>query len=260
MDSMRFKDAARYVYDGEKFKREIVKLTEEIWPDLTVDEAYLIQKEVLRLREADGQSLYAPKMGLTSKAKWDQMGVDSPIVGYIFDDMLEKKGTISLSDYIHPKIEPEIAFVMKQELSGDVTVEDVLKNTDYVLSCAEVIDSRYLNFDFTLTDVIADNTSASGAIFGIEKFTVDQLDLVTEKVAIKVNGKLAVEGSGRDVLGHPALAIVELAKHLAKVGKPVPTGVPIMTGGMSSAVLLEVGDDVEIVYSTLETIQFKVID
>ncbi|MGO4927360.1 hypothetical protein ACTQ45_02280 [Fundicoccus sp. Sow4_D5] len=94
MDSMRFKDAARYVYDGEKFKREIVKLTEEIWPDLTVDEAYLIQKEVLRLREADGQSLYAPKMGLTSKAKWDQMGVDSPIVGYIFGDMLEKKGRL----------------------------------------------------------------------------------------------------------------------------------------------------------------------
>lgn len=259
MKPINIKEAAQYVYDGEKFKHEIVKLTQEKWQDLTVETAYQIQKEVLNLRQADGYRLLAPKMGLTSKAKWEQMGVDSPIVGYVFEDMVEKGETIKLSDYIHPKIEAEIAFVMKEELSGDVTVEQVLQSTDYVLSCAEVIDSRYLNFDFTLTDVIADNTSASGALFGTQKFSVDQLDLLTEKVVIKVNGEQKVEGSGADVLGHPALAIVELAKHLAKEAKAVPTGVPIMTGGMSSAVLLEAGDEVEIIYSTLETLQFKVI-
>lgn len=259
VESLKIKEAAQYVYAGEKNKREIVKLTQEQWPDLSVETAYQIQQAVINLRQADGHHVFAPKMGLTSKAKWEQMGVDSPIVGYVFDDMLETKAEIKVSDYIHPKIEPEIAFVMKEELSGDVTLEEVLAHTDYVLSAAEVIDSRYLNFDFTLTDVIADNTSASGTIFGQEKFSVASLDLAAEKVVIKVNGDVKVEGSGADVLGHPALAIVELAKHLAKEGKSVPTGVPIMTGGMSSAVLLEAGDEVEIVYTNLETIQFKVL-
>lgn len=260
MNPLKIKEAAQYVYNGEKFKREIIKLTQEQLPDLTVETAYLIQKDVINLREADGHNIFAPKMGLTSKAKWKQMGVDSPIVGYIFEDMIEDKGIIKLSDYIHPKIEPEIAFVMKNEISGDVTLEEVLESTDYVLSCAEVIDSRYVNFDFTLTDVIADNTSASGAIFGTKPFTIKQLDLVGETVKIKVNGKQKAEGTGAAVLGHPALAIVELAKHLAKERKAVPIGVPIMTGGMSSAVLLEAGDEVEIIYSKLESIQFKVID
>lgn len=251
-------EAAQYVYHGEKYKHEIVKLTDDKWPNLTVKEAYQIQKEVLKLREADGHTIYAPKMGLTSKAKWEQMGVDSPIVGYVFKDMLEENFTVKVSDYIHPRIEPEISFVMKNEISGDVTIEEVLENTDYILSSAEVIDSRYLNFDFTLTDVIADNTSASGAVFGVEKYPVEQLDLVTEKAVFKLNGEVVVEGTGEAVLGHPALAIVELAKHLAKEGKTVPTGVPIMTGGMTSAVLIKPGDEVEISYTNLETIKIKV--
>ena len=111
-------EAAQYVYHGEKYKHEIVKLTADKWPNLTVEEAYQIQNEVLKLREADGHTIYAPKMGLTSKAKWEQMGVDSPIVGYVFKDMLEENFTVKVSDYIHPKIEPEISFVMKNEISG----------------------------------------------------------------------------------------------------------------------------------------------
>lgn len=121
-----------------------------------------------------------------------------------------------------------------------------------------MLDSRYLNFDFTLTDVITDNTSASGAVFGVEKYPVEQLDLVTEKAVFKLNGEVVVEGTGEAVLGHPALAIVELAKHLAKEGKTVPTGVNIMTGGMTSAVLIKPGDEVEISYTNLETIKIKV--
>lgn len=257
--SVKISEAAQYVYNGEKFKQEIVKLTQDKWPDLSIEDAYRIQKAVLNLRQADGYKLYAPKMGLTSKAKWQQMGVDSPIVGYLFEDMLEHEATIKVSEYIHPKIEPEIAFVLKEEVSGNATIEEVLQKTDYLLSCAEIIDSRYLNFDFTLTDVIADNTSASGAIFGKIKTSVEQLDLVAETVVIKVNGVEVVSGSGLDVLGHPASAIVELAKHLSKEGKSVPVGLPIMTGGMSAAVPLVAGDEIEIEYANLERLKINVI-
>lgn len=259
MEKNKILEIAKYVYDAEKNKYEVAKITEELFPNLNAEDAYLIQNEVIKLRERDGHNVFAPKMGLTSKAKWDQMGVDSPIVGYIFDDMIEEGNTINVLDYIHPKIEPEIAIVLKNEISGlDLTIEDVLKNTDYVLSCAEVIDSRYKNFDFTLTDVIADNTSASGAVFGREKYPITNIELDSEEVTFKLNGEVVAEGKGTAVLGHPASAIVELGAFLYQQGKVVPAGIPIMTGGITSAVLVKPGDKVEITYSNLETIEIDV--
>lgn len=257
MNQDKILELAKYIYDGEKNRHDILKISTA--ENLTPEISYLIQDQLIKLREEDGYKVYAPKMGLTSKAKWEQMGVDSPIVGYVFEDMIEKTDVIHVSDYIHPKVEPEIAIVMKNEISGsNLTIDDVLKNVDYVLSCAEIIDSRYKDFDFTLTDVIADNTSASGAIFSPQKYSVEDMKLDTEEVIVRVNGDIVVEGNGSAVLGNPAAAIVELAGFLDKKGQSVPVGVPIMTGGLTSAVLIKAGDSVEISYSNLETINFKV--
>ncbi len=259
MNNNEIRKLAQYLYNGEKNRQKVVKLTDEKAPGLTIDEAYIVQKDLIKLREKEGHKIFAPKMGLTSRAKWEQMGVDSPIVGYIFEDMIEKDDTVDFSKYIHPKLEPEIAIVLKNEMSGcELTIEDVLQNIDYILSCAEIIDSRYLDFDFTLPDVIADNTSAKGAIFGTKKISIENIEMELEKVVVKQNNNVVAEGQGSAVLGHPAEAIIELAKFLSKDGKNVPSGVPIMTGGLTSALLINPGDEIEISYSNLGTLKIDV--
>lgn len=171
MDKNLINETADYLYKAEKDKKEIQKLTAEKLPDLSVDDAYLIQDELINLRKRDGNKVLGKKLGLTSKAKLEQMGISSPIVGHFFNDMLIKNNIIKLSNYIHPKIEAEIGIVLKNDLKGpNITINDVLENIDYVFSCAEIIDSRYKNFDFTLPDVIADNTSASGAVFSDKNY------------------------------------------------------------------------------------------
>ncbi len=254
-----FKDIAEYVYQAEKNNTEIVKVTKEMAPELSAEEAYAIQHELLQLRQRDGHTIIAPKMGLTSKAKWDQMGVDSPVVGYLFDDMIERDNTIPFDRYIHPKIEPEIGIVLKNEIGGpDLTVDEVAANIDYVFSAVEVIDSRYLNFDFTYIDVIIDNTSAKGAILGTEQFAIEQVDLIAETVEILVNGEKVVEGAGEAVLGNPLQAIVALANHLHQSGQKIQPGQPILTGGMTSAVMIQQGDTIEVKYATLEDLVIAV--
>src|SRR5690606_22589082 len=119
---------------------------------LTIEEAYLVQEELVRQKLEEGKKIVGPKMGITSEAKMKQMNVDDPIYGYVFDDMVVNEGdTISISDYIHPKVEPEIGFILSRDLEGpNVTALDVLRSTEYVFPAIEIIDSRYENFNFTL--------------------------------------------------------------------------------------------------------------
>ena len=261
MDKELIQTTANYLYHAEKDKIEVQKITAERISGLTISEAYLIQDELINLREQDGHKVIAKKMGLTSKAKWEQMGVDSPIVGYLFDDMMETNNVIKISDYIHPKVEAEIGIVLKNDLHGpNVTIDDVLKNIDYVFSCVEVIDSRYQNFDFTLPDVIADNTSAKGAVFSNKKLSSDNIDLPTEEVTLKINGELQAEGNGAAVLGHPAEAVVFLTKFLSEKGESVKSGLPIMTGALTAASLIRAGDVIEVTYTNLDPIKIKVVE
>lgn len=157
-------------------------------------------------------------MGMTSEAKMKQMNVNDPIYGYLFDYMIVNDGDyISMADYIHPKTEPEIGFILKHDLEGPhVTLQDVLEATEYVFPAIEIIDSRYENFDFTLPDVVADNTSARGAVFGTHLKSPKDLELDVVGVTLLVNGEIKASGAGAAVLGHPAKSIAQLASMLYK--------------------------------------------
>lgn len=251
------------MYKAQKNKVEIPKLTKELVPDLSIEDAYLVQARVVELIQKAGErgDVLAPKLGLTSKAKMEQMGVEAPIYGYLFENMVVTGNRVKVSDHIHPKVEPDIGIVLKNDLQGPgVTKEDVMANIDYVFSCAEIIDSRFQNFDFDLPSVIADNTSASGAVFSSEKHAIKDLDLVTEKVTLKINGEVKAEGDGSAVLGHPAEPIAFLANLLGEKGEKVKAGEPIMTGGMTQAFRMNAGDKVEIIYSNLAPITFDVVE
>ncbi|WP_053363359.1 fumarylacetoacetate hydrolase family protein [Bacillus sp. FJAT-27251] len=260
MDKDLIDRLADYVHDAEKEKREVRKITAELYPQLTIEESYLIQEELVRRKLEEGHKIAGPKMGITSEAKMKQMNVEDPIYGFVFDYMVVEAGeAIAVSDYIHPKVEPEIGFILSRDLEGpDVTALDVLQATEYVFPALEIIDSRYENFNFTLPDVIADNTSAAGAIFGMTLKRPETLELDEVEVNLEVNGQIRASGAGAAVLGHPANSVARLANMLWKKGGKVKAGQPILTGGMTAAVPLTPGDYVTAKYSGLGEVAFIV--
>ncbi|MED4225494.1 2-keto-4-pentenoate hydratase [Neobacillus cucumis] len=260
MASEIIKKIADYLVAAEVEKREVLKVTKALKPDLTVDEAYQAQELLVQRKLDEGQRIVGPKMGLTSKAKWDQMGVSEPIYGYVFDYMLiDNGGVLPFSDLIHPKVEAEIAFLIGEDIEGPgVTGAQVLAKTEYVLPALEIIDSRYENFNFTLTDVIADNTSASRVVLGntLKKPSDFNLELVGSTLSI--NGKIKELGAGAAVLGHPANAIAVLANMLSSKGEKIKKGEVILSGAITSAVLLKTGDFVSAKFDGLGEVTFSV--
>lgn len=254
------KKIADYLVDAEIEKREVVKVTTAIKPDLTVEEAYQVQDLIVQRKLEEGHRVVGPKMGLTSKAKWDQMGVSEPIYGHVFDYMLiENGGALPFSDLLHPKVEAEIAFVIGEDIEGPgVTGAQVLAKTAYVLPALEIIDSRYENFNFTHADVIADNASTSRVVFGNSLKKPADFDLELVGAVLSVNGQVKELGAGAAVLGHPANAIAMLANMLARKGGKVKKGEIILSGAITSAILLHAGDFVSGKFDRLGEVMFTV--
>lgn len=244
MDKDFIQKLADYVHTAEKEKREITRITYELYPELTIEEAYLVQEELIRQKLKEGKQIVGPKMGITSEAKMKQMNVDDPIYGYIFDDMVvDDRDSISIANYIHPKVEPEIGFILSRDLEGpNITLSNVLAATEYVFPAIEIIDSRYENFRFTLPDVIADNTSAAGVVFGTDLKRPEGIELDVVGATLYINGEVKALGAGAAVLGHPANSVARLANMLAQKGEKVKAGEPILTGGLTEAITISAGD------------------
>ncbi len=227
--------------------RDTTKITDE-HPDMDWDDAYGVQ-DALRARQlARGARLVGYKAGLTSFAKMRQMGVDSPVFGYLLDaHALSDGGDCKVSELIHPKVEPEIVFVLGRELKGPgCHIGAVLAATDFVLAGIEVIDSRYRDFKFDLKSVIADNTSAARFVVGGQAMPVMGADLRTTGVVLEKNGRPVAFGAGAAVLGHPATAVAMLANHLGARGESLPAGSVVLSGGITEAVAVGAGDHVSL--------------
>lgn len=260
MPNQEYKEIAQYLVAAEVEKREVIKVTSEIKPNLTVEEGYQVQQELVNIKMSEGKRIIGPKMGLTSQAKMKQMNVDEPIYGYVFDYMLiENGGDLSFHELIHPKVEAEIAFVIGEDIIGPgVTGAQVLAKTEYVLPALEIIDSRYENFNFTLPDVIADNASTSRVVFGTSLKKPDQLDLDLVGATLSINGEMKDLGAGAAVLGHPANSIAMLANMLSRKGEKVRKGDVILTGALTGASMLAAGDFVSGKFDGLGEVTFTV--
>jgi 2-oxo-3-hexenedioate decarboxylase len=190
-----------------------------------------------------------------------QMNVEEPIYGYIFDYMVISDGIVRMSELIHPKAEAEIAFILGKDIEGPgVTGAQVLAATEYVVPALEIIDSRYENFRFTLPDVVADNASSSRVVFGNRLTRPEGLDLDLLGVTLHINGELKELGAGAAVLGHPANSVAMLANMLARKGQKLKAGEIILTGGVTEAVLLSLGDYVTAKVDGLGEVSFKVTE
>ena len=208
------------------------------WPTLDVQTGYRIQDLTLRRRLDRGEELTGVKLGLTSKAKQARMGVSTPFVAWLTDAMVLAPGdSVPLSRLIHPRIEPELVFVMRERLEGPgVTAERALEAVALVRGGLEVIDSRYTDFRFTAGDVVADNASSGAYLVGETSLAPNELDLAAETVEVLVDGEVVDRATGAAVLGHPAEALALAANELAQRGLAVDAGWTVLTGGMTDAV------------------------
>jgi 2-oxo-3-hexenedioate decarboxylase len=221
----------------------IVKITDD-YPDMDWRDAYAVQAALLARKIRRGERFAGYKAGLTSFAKMQQMAVDEPVMGVLTDaGMIADGGAIDTAALIHPRVEAEIAFVLKAALSGpDCTINQVLAATDFILPAVEVIDSRYKDFKFDLKSVVADNTSAARFVTGGRACKIDAIDLPNLGMGLEKNGEIVATAAGSAVLGHPALSVALLVNMLAQRGEMMPAGTFVMTGGATEAVSVAAGD------------------
>ncbi|PRB75015.1 2-oxo-3-hexenedioate decarboxylase [Pseudomonas sp. MYb185] len=251
---------AEHIEAAELEAFEIPKVTGQ-YPDMTFADAYDVQWEIRRRKEARGNKTIGLKMGLTSWAKMAQMGVEVPIYGFLSDYFsVPDGGVVDTSKLIHPKIEAEIAFVTKAPLKGPgCHIGDVLAATDFIIPAVEVIDSRYQNFQFDMISVVADNASSTRFITGGQMANAADVDLRTLGVVVERNGEIVEVGAGAAVLGHPASSVAMLANLLAERDQYIPAGTFIMTGGITAAIAVKPGDNITVRYQGLGSISARFV-
>ncbi len=245
LDRATIEALAEHLETCELEAKDTLKITDE-HPDMDWDDAYAIQDEIRRRKVARGAKIIGLKAGLTSHAKMKQMGVETPVFGFLADYFsVPEGGEVEIAKLIHPKVEPEIAFVTKAPLKGPgCHIGTVLAATDFVIPAIEIIDSRYRDFKFDLKSVVADNCSSSRFVVGGNMRAVAGVDLRTTGVVLEKNGEPVAFGAGAAVLGHPAAAIAMLANRLGEQGGEIPAGTLILSGGITEAVAVQAGDAV----------------
>lgn len=208
------------------------------WDGLDLETAYRVQDLTLRRRLDRGERVVGVKLGLTSKAKQERMGVDVPFVAWLTDAMVLAPGEpVQRDRLIHPRVEPEIVLVMGERLAGPrVGRAEALAAVATVHAGAEVIDSRYADFRFRAGDVVADNASSGAFVVGETTRSPAGLDLAAEAVELAVDGVVVGAATGAAVLGHPAEALALAANELARRGLAIEPGWIVLTGGLTDAV------------------------
>ena len=229
----------------------IAPLSDDV-PGLDAATAYMVQ--AMAREQAD--SLAGWKLGVTSRAKQAQIGVHEPIRGFLASaNALDLGEPLVTGELIQPRAEPEIVFVMGRDLSGpSATAADVLAATSHVAAGIEILDSRFLDYRFTMPDVIADNTSAGRFIVGAP-VPVDGIDLRLAGVVLELNGEVVGTASGAAALGHPAAAVAWLVRSLAAEGEGLRAGQVILSGGLTAAVPVRPGNVVVVSIDRIGTIE-----
>jgi 2-oxo-3-hexenedioate decarboxylase len=247
--------AASVLLEAEDARHDIGPITEH-WPELDLATAYTVQDETLRRRLARGEQLIGVKLGLTSRAKQRRMGIASPLTAWLTDAMVLAAGEpVPQEKLIHPRVEPEIVFVLGERLAGPgVTAAQAYAAVRTVLGGAEVIDSRYRDFKFTLPDVVADNASTGAYITGPVALPPEGLDLALEGVLVEVGGQIVDSATAAAVQGHPAEALALAANELGRRGLALEPGWVVLTGGITDAVFAPPGASIAIHFAHLGSI------
>ena len=229
------------LHRAERERRAIGRLTDER-PDLSIEDAYRIQTALLARKLADGERIIGGKLGFTSRAMREALGVSQPNYGWLTDTMVLLDGDVPVGELIHPKVEPEIAFLLGRDLAGSaVGVAHVLAATEAVFACLEVVDSRYEGFRFLAADNIADDSSAARLVLGTRAIPPGDLDLRLLGVVLEVDGEVRATAAGAAAEGHPAAAVAWLVRRLAAESRGLEAGQLVISGGLTRPFDLQAG-------------------
>lgn len=264
MDESTIRETAERLERAEASRTPIPQLHLQ-YPDMTIEDAYAVQRSWTQMKIAAGRRVIGRKIGLTSHVMQASLGIDEPDYGALYDDMLfEDGGEVPLDRFIAPRLEVELAFVLGNRLTGpDCTVFDVLNATDYVTPALEILDARVEMTDEktgdsrTIVDTIADNAADAGVLTGGRAVRPDAVDLRWVAALLSRNGSIEESGVAAAVLNHPARGVAWLANRLTNHGLALEAGDLILSGSFTRALWIHPGDVFQADFGPLGTISAR---
>ena len=243
MDKTKIQQYGDELYQALLDRKAVDPLTDRE-PSITIEDAYEIQLRMIQRRLDAGETIVGKKIGVTSKVVMDMLKVDQPDFGQMTSGMVFNEGdAIRADSMIAPKAEAEVAFVLKSDLMGPgVTAADVLRATDFVVPCFEIVDSRIKDWKIKIQDTVADNASCGVLTLGGLRKSPRQLDLALAGMVLEKNGEIVSTSTGAAVQGSPVNAVAWLANTLGRLGIGLKAGEIILSGSQSPLIPVKAGD------------------
>lgn len=262
-DDALIQQLARELNESEKSRVQVEHFSKR-FPGMTIEDGYAVSRAWVAMKIAAGRQVRGHKIGLTSRAMQQSSQIDEPDYGTLLDDMFFAPGDLPTGRFIAPRVEVELAFVLKRGLRGpQVTVEDVLAATDYVQPAIEIIDARIEQFDRhtkaprKVFDTISDNAANAGIVLGGRRTHPREVDLPWVGAILRQNGVVEETGLAAGVQGHPAVGIAWLAQKLAPWGEGLEAGEVVLAGSFTRPVPAKRGDVFDADYGPLGRFQFR---
>ena len=265
LDQSLITQLAAELQHSEKSRVQVEHFSKR-YPAMTVADGYAISRAWVQMKLAEGRRIRGHKIGLTSRAMQLSSQIDEPDYGTLLDDMFFEPGDIPASRFIAPRVEVELAFVLKRKLEGPhITVEDVLEATDYVQPAIEIIDARIEQFDRhsktmrKVQDTISDNAANAGIVLGGRKVLPREVDLPWIGAILRQNGVVEETGLAAGVQGHPAIGVAWLAMKLAPWGECLEAGEVVLAGSFTRPAVAKAGDVFDADYGPLGRFEFSFV-
>jgi 2-oxo-hept-3-ene-1,7-dioate hydratase len=256
---------AAELHESEKSRVQVEHFSKR-FPGMTIDDGYAISRTWVKMKIAEGRKRRGHKIGLTSRAMQQSSQIDEPDFGTLLDDMFFEPGDIPAALFIAPRVEVELAFVLKRKLEGaDLSVDQVLAATDYVTPAIEIIDARIEQFDRhtkaprKVYDTISDNAANAGIVLGGRKMQPREFDLPWCGAILRQNGAVEETGLAAGVQGHPAIGVAWLAKKLAPWDEALEAGDVVLAGSFTRPVAAKTGDRFDADYGPLGRFEFRFV-
>ena len=251
--------------ESEKSRKQIEHFSKR-YPGMTIEDGYAISRAWVKMKIAEGRTVRGHKIGLTSRAMQQSSQIDEPDYGTLLNDMFFEPGDIPFDHFIAPRVEVELAFILKHKLQGEkITVDDVLDATEYVTPAIEIIDSRIEQFDRhtkaprKVFDTISDNAANAGIVLGGKKVNPREVNLPWCGAILRQNGVVEETGLAAGVQGHPAIGVAWLVMKLAPWGEFLEAGEVVLSGSFTKPAPAKRGDLFNADYGPLGSFDFRFV-
>ncbi|WP_395686500.1 2-oxo-hept-4-ene-1,7-dioate hydratase [Caenimonas koreensis] len=265
MNEALIQQLARELNESEKSRVQLEHFSKR-FPEMTIEDGYAISRAWVAMKIAEGRTPRGHKIGLTSRAMQLSSQIDEPDYGTLLDDMFFEAGDIPFDRFIAPRVEVELAFILKRRLQGShITIEDVLDATDYVHPAIEIIDARIEQFDRhskkmrRVQDTISDNAANAGIILAGRQVKPREVDLPWCGAILRQNGAVEETGLAAGVQGHPAVGVAWLAMKLAPWGEFLEAGEVVLAGSFTRPAIAKQGDLFDADYGALGRFEFRFV-